>query len=79
MMPPKLHMVKSAGAEEYTDCISTERLDSPNECHRYKIKKSDGEVPIMLELWEMLPGLLWPGVVISDRVLSMSQIELFDI
>ena len=34
-------------------------------------------------LWEMqrtplsqsLPGLLWPGVVAPDRVLSMSQIE----
>ena len=38
----------------------------------------------MLELWGMrstpslpsLPGQLWPGVVASDRVLSMSQIEL---
>ena len=38
----------------------------------------------MLELWRMrstlslpsLPGLLWPGVVTSDEVLSMDQIEL---
>ena len=38
----------------------------------------------MLELWGMqstpslpsLPGLLWPGVVAPDRVLSMCQIEL---
>ena len=38
----------------------------------------------MLELWEMqsipslsfLPGLLWPGVVASDKVLSMAQAEL---
>ena len=38
----------------------------------------------MLELWGMqstlslpsLPGLLWPGQVIPDRVLSMCQIEL---
>ena len=37
----------------------------------------------MLELWGMqsthlllsLPGPLWPGVVVSDRVLSMGQIE----
>ena len=26
-----------------------------------------------------LHGPLWPGVVAPDRVLSMSQIELFDI
>ena len=42
---------------------------------------------LMLELWEtqstpslpMLQGLLWPEVVTHDRVLSMGQIELFDI
>ncbi len=39
----------------------------------------------MLELWGMqctpslLPGPLWPGVVALERVLSMGQIELFDI
>ena len=41
----------------------------------------------MQELWVMystpsltsLPGPLWPEVVITDRVLSMGQIELFDI
>ena len=26
-----------------------------------------------------LPGSLWPGLVAPDRVLSMGQIELFDI
>ena len=26
-----------------------------------------------------LPGPLWPGVIAPDRVLSMGQIELFDI
>ena len=38
----------------------------------------------MLEVWGMqntlllllLPGPLWPGVVVPDRVLSMGQIEL---
>ena len=25
------------------------------------------------------PGALWPGAVAPDRVLSLSQIELFDI
>ena len=41
----------------------------------------------MLELWEVrstpsLPSFLgpfWPGVVEPDRVLSMGQIEFFDI
>ena len=50
-------------------------------------KQSDGEAPVMLELWEMwttpalqsLPGPLWPRLVASNRVLSKSQIELFDI
>ena len=48
------------------------------------IKQSDGEVPVMLELWGMqntyslpsLPGPLWPGEVAPDRVLSMGQIGL---
>ena len=43
--------------------------------------------PVMPELWGMqsiptlpsLPGSLWPTVVASDRVLSVGQIELFDI
>ena len=47
-------------------------------------KQSDGDVPVMLELWGMwstpsLPSfltLLWLGVVAPDRVLSMDQIEL---
>ena len=41
----------------------------------------------MLKLWGMqntpslplFPGPLWPRVVAPDRVLSMGQIELFDI
>ena len=57
----------------------------PNECPEYDIKKSDGEAPVMLELWGMLStsslpslfGLLWAGVVTPNRVLlSMGQIEL---
>ena len=47
-------------------------------------KQYDGEESGVLELWEMrstpsllsLPGLLWPGVVTPNRVLSMDQIEL---
>ena len=43
-------MVQSAGAIEYTDCISAEGLDSRNDCPRYEIKQSDGEAPVMLKL-----------------------------
>ena len=50
-----------------------------NECSGYVTKRSDGEVPVMLEIWGMrsapllplLPGPLWPGVVAPDRALSM--------
>ena len=52
-----------------------------DECPRYDTKLFDDEV------WGMrfrpslplLPGPLWPGMVAPDRVLSMSQKELFDI
>ena len=56
----------------------------PNECPRYDSKQSDGEVPIMLEVWGMQSTLSMPlltcplrtGGVAPDRVLSMGQIEL---
>ena len=61
--------------------------DSPNVCPGYDTKQSDAEASIMLEFWGMqstpslpsLPGPLWPGVVAPDKVLSMGQIELFNI
>ena len=47
----------------------------------YDTKQSNGEAPVMLELWGMQstplpPGSLWPRVVAPDRVLSMNQIEV---
>ena len=55
---------------------------SPQWMSWYDIKESDGEAPVMLELWGMwntplllLPGPLWPGVVPLERVLSMGHIE----
>ena len=68
---------QSAGAVEYTDWTSAE-------CPVYDTKQSDGEVPLMLDVWRMqstpslpsLPGPLWPEVVAPDRVLSMGQIKL---
>ena len=67
------------GAVEHTDCISAGGV-RPNECPGYDTKQSDGEVPVMLELWGMrstpslppLSGPHWPGVVAPD----MGQIEL---
>ena len=63
------------------------KTHSANECPEYDTKQSDGEVPVMLELWEMqstpslpsLPGPFWPRVVAPDRVLSMGQIELITV
>ena len=74
-----MHFVQLVGAVEYTDCTS-----APKEYPGYDTKQSHGEVPVMLGLWEMwstpllpsLPGSHWPGVVASDRALSMVWIEL---
>ena len=82
-------LAQSADPVKFINCISAEGSDpSPiNECPVYDTKQSDYEVLVMLELWEMqstpslplLPGLLWRRVVAPSRVLSMGQIELFDI
>ena len=62
------------------DCFSVERQDpSTNKCPRYDTKQSDGEVPVMLQVWVMrsasslpsLSGPLYPTVIAPDRVLSM--------
>ena len=47
----------------------------PNEYLGYDIKQSDGEVPVMLELWEIqstpslpsLPSPLWLGVIAPNK------------
>ena len=82
----ELHYIfaQLAGTVEYTDCFSAEGGDPRNEYPGYDTKQSDGEVPVILELWRMqstpsllsLPGPLWPGVIAPDRVLSMGQIEV---
>ena len=73
------------GAVKYTDCTSAEGYPpTSNECPDYDTKQSDGEVPVMLGPWgiwsapslPLLSGQLWPGVVASDRTLSMGLIEL---
>ena len=78
-------MVQSAEAVEYSDCISSD--PPPKECPGYDTKQFDGEPSVILKLWGMrsthsmtsLPGLRWIVVVVADWVLSMGQIELFDI
>ena len=77
-------MNKSAGAAEHSIGISAEGENFADECPGCDIKRFDGEVPVMLELWEMqstpsmqsLPGPLWPGDLEPDRVLFRGQIEL---
>ena len=57
------------GALQYTDCFSAEGQEPTNECPGYDTKQSDGEVPVMLELWGIrstpllpsLSGQFWPG------------------
>ena len=49
-------LAKLSGAVEYTNCLSAEEYDLPNDCPGYDIKQSDGKVPVMLELWG-LPSL----------------------
>ena len=45
---------RSGEAAEHTDCFSA---DSPNECPGNDTKQSDGEIPVMLELWGILVPL----------------------
>ena len=75
-------------AAEYADCISAEWLRPPPKGRiRHHIKQSDGETPVRLEHWGIrstpslpsLPGPFRSRVVAPERILSMDQIELFDI
>ena len=65
-----LPLAQSAGAAEYTNCISAEEYDFPNKCPRYDTKHSLGNAEY--------PFFFRPEVVAPDRLLSMGQIELFD-
>ena len=60
------------------------RLPPLNECPGYYTKQSDGDVPVILELWgilstpllPLLPGPPWAEAVAPERALSIGQIEL---
>ena len=80
-------LVRLAVSVEYTYSIPAEGLDSSNVLPGYNTQQSDGEAPVMLELWRMLsfpsllllPRPLWPRVDAPDMVLSMGWIKMFDI
>ena len=45
---------QSAGSVEYADCIFAEGFETPHdESFVYDIKQSEGETPVMMELWPM--------------------------
>ena len=79
-----LNFAQSVGAVEYRLLLCREVRPPPaHKCPGFD-KQSDGEIPIMLELWGMysipslllLPGPHCPRGVASDRVLTIVQIEL---
>ena len=73
--PAFYSIVQLAGAVEYIDCFFAEGVPPPRECPVYDTKQSDGEVPVMLEVWGMwstpllptLQGPPGPGVVGADN------------
>ena len=72
---------QSTSAVKIGDNISA---DNTNKCPGYDSKQTDGgdQVLELWELWntpslELIPGPIWPRVVVSVRVQSMGQIELF--
>ena len=81
-----IYIPQSYAAVEYTDCISTETWDNPKECPGNDTKQSDREAPDQ-ELWgirstyllPMLRGPLWLELVVPDRILSIDQIQLFEL
>ena len=50
---------------DYTDCISAEGKNSPNECPGYDTKQSDCEALVMLEFGECGVPLLLPSHLCS--------------
>ena len=75
-----LNLIKMVSGPVVWGC-RTHRVYSCNECPGYNIKQSDGEASVVLELWGIqsafslpsLPGPLWPGMVVPDRILAMGQ------
>ena len=70
-LPSRLYLLN-------TPTASLHRGKPLNEYPDYDTKQSDGEASVMLEVWEIrstpslasLPGPLWPGELVSNRVQS---------
>ena len=81
------HSLAGGGSYPFAEkqpVYSTAPADWATDCPEYHTKPSEGEAPVMLDfggmqsthLLPLLSSPLWPGVVASDRVLSIGQIEL---
>ena len=80
-----LHRLRSRlGLQNTSTASLLMNKPTPDECRRYDTKRSDDEIPVILELCGMqgttslpsLPGHLCLGVLTPDKVLSMGQIEV---
>ena len=67
------------GAVEYTDCIFAGGGKLPSQTSVLDMTALEIGGMQSTPLLPLLQGSLWPGVVAPDRVLSMSQIKVFDI
>ena len=71
----KIRWKSTCSFAQSTASLQSAKTPYSNECPRYDIKQSDGEVPVMLELWRMQstllllshPGPLWPWMVAPDK------------
>ena len=67
---------------EFAVSISSDYNHYTNECPGHDTKQSDGEDPVMPELWGMWSTRLCPSLPYlrcPDRVQSIDKIELFHI
>ena len=70
-------------AVEYTHCFSDEGYNPlHHECPRYDTKQSDGEVPVMLDLWGVQRGNIWEGSIygsnrIKSRFLEFTKLRIY--
>ena len=81
----RIFLAQSAGLKNRPTASLQRDNNNPYEYPGYDIKQSDGETPIMQELWGLqktpslpsLPGPLWPIEIAPDRFLFINQIEQF--
>ena len=69
------------GMENIPSAFLQRGKTSPNECHGYDTKQSDGEAPVMQNTSSLppIPGPHCPRMVAPNKVQSVDQVELFDI